>query len=220
MWLWNWSGTWIGSEWGNGNSTLPWKFDHIQQPAGADTLFTLDAAGAPQMQGGGGTAAANDGLWETEVTLPQLRDGLIVAPLWVYDPTSRDEIDFEFAGRRGLDVSMHVYVGGVHKQNTVRLFADTDMSGQRKRFGIKVDQTSGYTEMYLDGKLVHRWDRATLGYFVSRPLKPWIEMWAANPASSGFVQWVGQWTPLPAGQTLTMRVHGYGFSTLAGQVVR
>ena len=122
MRLWNWGGKWIGSEWSNANSPLPWKFSHINQPAGADTLFTLDAAGAPEIQAGPAEAKA-EGMWESEVTLPQLRDGLVVAPLWLYDSTSRDEIDFELAGRNGLDVTMHVYVNGVHKQNSVRLFA-------------------------------------------------------------------------------------------------
>ncbi len=217
--LWNWSGKWIGSEWSNANSPLPWKFNHIKQPAAADTLLTLDAEGAPQLQAGA-SEAKRDGLWETDVTLPQLRDGLIVAPLWLYDPGSRDEIDFELAGKTGLDVSIHVYVNGVHKSKTVRLFAGTDMSGQRKRFGIKVDQLAGYAEIYLDGKLVHRWDRASLGYFVSRPLNPWIEIWAANPTNSGFVQWAGKWSALAPSQTLTLRVHGYGYSTLSGQVIR
>ncbi len=219
LWLWNWGGKWIGSEWANGNSPLPWKFNHISQPAKADTLLTLDAAGAPQLQGGGATPARTDGLWETEVTLPQLRDGLVVAPLWLYDPASRDEIDFELAGKRGLDVTMHVYVNGVHKQNSVRLMAGTDLSGQRKRFGIKVNQASGFVEMFVDGARVHRWDKAALGFFVARPLKPWIEMWAANPANTGFVQWVGKWTPLSAGQVLTMRVHGYGYTDPAGKFV-
>ena len=219
FWLWNWSGKWIGSEWGNGNSPLPWKFDHVAQPAGADTLFTLDGAGGPQIQAGTAEAKA-DGLWEADVTLPQLREGLIVAPLWLYDPASRDEVDFEFAGRRGLDVSMHSYVNGAHVQNTVRLFAGTDLSGQRKRFGIKVDQATGFVEMYVDGVRVHRWDRSGMTGFITHPVKPWIEMWAANPWDGGFVGWAGSWTPLAQGEKLTMRVHGYGYSTLAGQIVR
>jgi hypothetical protein len=218
MRLWNWGGKWIGSEWSNANSPLAWKFGHINQPAGADTLFTLDAGGAPEIQAGS-AEAKTDGMWESEVTLPQLRDGLVVAPLWLYDSTSRDEIDFELAGRNGLDVTMHVYVNGVHKQNSVRLFAGIDLSGQRKRFGIKVDQQTGYVEMYVDGKRVQRWDKGTLGYFVSHPIKPRLEMWAANPSNSGYVQWVGKWTPLAAGQALTMRVHGYGYKALTGQTV-
>ncbi len=211
MWLWNWGGTWIGSEWGNGNSPLPWKFDHVEQPAGVDTMFVLDAGGAPQIQAGTAEAKSS-GLWEADVTLPELRDGLIVAPLWLYDPASRDEIDFELAGRRGLDVSMHAYANGTHVQNTVRLFAGTDLSRQRKRFGIKVDQASGAVDMYVDGVRVHRWDRSTTSGFITHPVKPWIEMWAANPWDGGFVGWAGSWTPLAAGQQLTMRVHGYGYS--------
>jgi hypothetical protein len=214
MWLWNWGGKWMGSEWDNANGPIPWRYNHINQVAGKDTNFTLDAAGAPQLQAMSGTPAYARGLWETEVTLPSLREGLIVAPLWVYDPNSRDEVDFEYAGRKGLDVSMHVYVNGVHQQNTVRLFAGTDMSGQRHRFGIKADQAAGYVEMYLDGKRVHRWDRSSMSYFISHPVKPWIEMWPANPAYPNFVQWVGAWKGLAANEKLTMTVHGYDYTAI------
>lgn len=214
MRLWNWAGKWHASEWANANGPIPWRYNHITQPNRADTFFRLDAAGAPQLQALNGTTAYGSGLWETDVTLPKMRDGLIVAPLWIYDTTSRDEVDFEFAGRKGLDVTLHAALNGVMQSNTVRLFAGVDMSGQRKRFGIKMDQAAGYVEMYVDSKLVHRWDRSKMSYFVSKPLKPWIEMWPANPANTGFVQWAGKWTGFATGETLTMTVHGYGYSPL------
>ncbi|MEG3174742.1 family 16 glycosylhydrolase [Sphingomonas sp. RB3P16] len=214
MALWNWNGKWTASEWGNGNSPLPWRYNHIRQVNRGDTTFTLDASGAPQLQAQNGTAAAANGLWETEVTLPKLKDGLIVAPLWVYDPASRDEIDFEFAGRKGLDVSLHAAVQGVMKVSTVRLYPGVDMSGQRKRFGIKVDQTSGFVEMYVDRVLVYRWNRSTMSFFVSKPLKPWIEMWPAITSNAGFVSWAGKWQGLAANETLSMVVHGYGYTPL------
>ncbi len=219
MRLWNWGAKWIGSEWGNAMSPLPWKYSQISQPAAADTLLTLSAKGSAQLQGGGATAAMRDGLWETDVTLPRLKEGLVVAPLWLYDPASRDEIDFELAGRKGLDVTMHVYVGGVHKTSTKRLFAETDMSLQRKRFGVRVDQTLGAVEMFVDGKRVHIFERSKMGFFVSKPVKPWIELWAADPRNANFVAWVGKWPGLATGEALTMRVHGYGYTTLAGQRV-
>lgn len=212
MALWNWNGKWHASEWGNWQGPIPWKYDHIVQAANGDTYFKLDNAGAPELQAMNGTASLTQGLWEADVTLPALKEGLVVAPLWLYDSESRDEIDFEYAGRRGLDVSMHVNVNGSMQRNTVRLFAGRDMSGQRHRFGIKMDQKKGFVEMYLDGERVHRWDRSTAKAFVSRPLKPWIEMWAANPNDAGYVSWVGKWTGLAPNQTLTMTVHGYGYN--------
>jgi len=214
MRLWNWSGVWHASEWDNTESPIPWRFNHVKQPAKADTVFTLDASGAPQLQAQGGTPAATSGIWESEVTLPVLRDGLIVAPLWLYDATSRDEIDFEFAGRKGLDVTLHAYVNGVHKQNTARLFAGRDLSGQRKRFGIKVDQTAGFIEMYVDGERVHSWSRSGMGFFVSKPMKPLIEMWAAKPTNANYVQWAGKWTGITAPATVAMTVHGYRYTAL------
>ncbi len=215
MKLWNWNGKWMASEWANASGPIPWKYNHITQVNRADTIFRLDAAGAPQLQALNGTAANASGLWEVDVTLPKLKDGLIVAPLWLYDATSADEIDFEFAGRYGLDVSLHSKLNGVMCKDTVRLFAGIDMSNQRRRFGINVDQKAGAITMYVDGRQVHRWNRRVLAFFVSKPLRPFIEMWPASPTNSGFVQWAGKWPGLATGETLSMTVHGYGYTPLA-----
>jgi hypothetical protein len=215
MALWHWSGKWMASEWENASGPIPWRYDHIAQVRQADTVFTLDADGAPQLQALNGTTAYDSGIWETDVTLPTLKDGVIVAPLWVYNAASSDEVDFEFAGRYGLDVSLHSKLDGVMQKSTVRLFPGVDMSGQRKRFGIKVDQRSGLVEMYVDGRLVHRWDRRGMAFFVSSPLKPWIEMWPTSPTNSGLVQWAGRWSGFAAGEKLAMTVHGYAYTPLA-----
>ena len=214
MRLWNWSGKWHASEWGNGMSPIGWKFDHVQQPTGKDTVFTLDAAGAPELQAMGGTAVSSRGLWEAEVTLPKLKDGMVVAPLWLWDSNSSDEVDFEFVGRNGLDVTLHAPLNGMMQQNTVRLFAGRDMSGERHRFGIKTDAAAGWVEMYMDGQRVHRWDRGGMNFFISHQLKPMISMWAADPNNSGFVYWTGKWAGLQTGESLKMVVHGYKYTAL------
>ncbi|WP_375396531.1 family 16 glycosylhydrolase [uncultured Sphingomonas sp.] len=211
MWLWHWDGKWMGSEWDNGNSPIPWRYNHISQPNGGDTYLTLDAGGSPQLQALNGTPAYSRGLWEADVTVPKLRDGVVVAPLWLYDPASRDEIDFEFPGRGGIDVTMHAYVNGVHQQIATRLYDGQDLSGQRHRFGIKVDEAAGYVEMYIDGKLVKRWDRKDMTFFVSHPVKPLIEMWAGT---SYFSQWAGRFGGFGAGESMTMTVHGYGYTAI------
>jgi hypothetical protein len=215
MRLWNWKGVWHASEWDHEFSTIPWRYNHIKQASNGDTSFVLDKTGAPELQGQGGTPAQSRGLWETDVTLPKLRDGMVVAPLWLYDQTSRDEIDFELAGRKGLDVSMHTYLNGKHQQVTTRLFAGTDLSGRRMRFAIKMDQALGYVEMYVDGTRVHRWDRSKMSSFVAKPLKPVIEMWGSNPKNSGFVAWLGSWTGFAKNEAPSvMVVHGYGYTPL------
>ena len=214
MRLWNWSGKWMASEWGNPMSPLPWKFDHVQQPSGGDTYFTLDAAGAPELQSQGGTPTYTRGLWETDVTAPTLMDGLVTAPLWLYDQASGDEVDFEYAGRKGLDVTLHASVNGQMQQNTVRLFAGRDLSNERHRFGIKVDEAAGYVEMYVDGLLVQRWTSTTSAVFPTHALRPIISMWAADPTNAGFVYWVGQWPGLQPNQSLVMTVHGYAYTAI------
>jgi len=212
MKLWNYNAKWHASEWANEGGPIPWRYDHVQRQPNGDVKFILDSAGAPQLQAVKGMPAYNSGLWETDVTLPQMMDGLIVSPLWLYDSGSKDEIDFEFAGRNGLDVSMHAYPGGVHKQKTVRLFEGQDMSGQRKRFGIRLDLQAGFADMYVDGEMVYRFDRKEVGFFVSHPLKPFIEMWPTNPNNANFVSWSGGWQGIRSGQTNVMIAHGYAHS--------
>ncbi|WP_375396446.1 family 16 glycosylhydrolase [uncultured Sphingomonas sp.] len=214
MRLWNWAGKWHGSNWTNGMSPLPWMFDHIRKGKRGDVELFLDQAGAPELAAQNGTAAASRGLWEADVTLPQLRDGLVVAPLWLYDAASKDEVDFELAGRNGLDVTLHGARAGGMGQDQFRLFAGRDMSGERHRFGIKLDEATGYVEMYVDGVRVYRWDRGQAAVFPAKPLKPLIEMWAADPNNPGFVGWVGRWPGLASGERLTMTVHGYRYTPL------
>lgn len=214
MRLWNSNGKWMASQWNNASGPIPWRYDRIRKSHGGDTIFKLDADGGPQLQPMKGTPGYTRGLWETDVTLPKLRDGLIVAPLWIYHTESKDEVDFEFAGRKGLDVTMHVYVNGVHMHDGTRLFAGIDMSGQRKRFGIKIDEDAGYVEMYVDGVMMKRWDRKNMSYFITHPMKPWIEMWPTNPKNSGFVSWTGTWKDLAPKETLTMIAHGYGYTAI------
>lgn len=215
MRLWNWNGKWHASEWDHAFSTIPWRYNRVVRQSTGDVKFRLDSTGAPQLQALNGTPSYSRGLWEVEATIPTLREGMVVAPLWLYDPTSKDEIDFEFVGRRGLDVTIHAYPGGVHKKHTVRLLAGTDMSGKRMRFGIRLDQTAGTATMLIGGNPVHTWTRAQLGWFVSRPVKPFIELWAANPQLTWLTQWTGVWTPLAAGDHRTMTVHGYGYTPIA-----
>ncbi len=215
MKLWNWNGKWHASEWNHASSTIPWRYNRVARQSTGDVKFRLDSTGAPQLQAQGGTPAYSRGLWEVEATLPELREGMVVAPLWLYDSASKDEIDFEFVGRRGLDVTLHAYPGGVHKQSTVRLFAGTDLSNKRMRLGIKLDQTAGTAIMLVDGKPVHTFDKAKLGWFVTKPLKPLIELWAADPSKTGLTQWTGVWKPLASGDHRTMTVHGYGYTPIS-----
>lgn len=212
MRLWNYAGKWHASEWASALSFTPWKFARVAKAANGDVRFTLNSTGAPELKAGTGIVAVKDGLWETEVTLPTMRSGLVIAPLWLYNNSTRDEIDFEFAGRKGLDVTVHKYVNGLHLSKTVRLFAGVDMSGQRKRFGIEVSQARGTIRMFVDGVLVHTFDRQTLGFFPTSEFRPLISMWPARSDWSNFVQWVGKWTPLKTNQQIVLVAHGYGYT--------
>ncbi len=212
MQLWNYDQTWHASQWSNAFSTIPWVANRIVTQPDGKVAFFLDSAGGPQLQGANRTVAHTSGLWEVDVTLPVLRDGLIVAPLWLYNSQTRDEIDFEFVGRKGLDVTMHAYPNGQHVKTSARIFAGQDLSQKRLRLGIKLNVASGKAEMLVNGSRVHTFDRQQTRFFVTSGLKPWMEMWAANPANVDLVNWTGKWLPLPFGTRLQMTIHGYRYT--------
>lgn len=212
MRLWDYAKPWHASEWNHAASPIPWRYNRVSILPDGKVNFVLDATGAPQLQGVNGMVAQTKGKWEVDVTLPLLRDGLVVAPLWIYNENSRDEIDFEFAGRKGLDVTMHVYPGGVYRKSTKRLFAGQDLSGMRMRLAIDLDVGAGTARMLVNGQEVHRFSRSVSGFFLTTAMRPRIEMWAANPNNADFVNWVGKWQPLAPGRTLRMTINGYKFT--------
>ena len=201
--------TWMASEWAS-MGPVPFKFDHVRTN-GSDTVFFTDADGGPELKAYDYASGADkvSGYWEADVTLPQLRDGLIVAPIWLYNKDGGHEVDFEFAGRKGLDLSVHVANSTVA---SVRLHAGEDWSGQRHRFGIKMNEAEKWAEMYIDGVMVKRFDGLTS--FPNTPMRPIMEMWAADPNDGGIVNWAGKWAGVATDETLVMTVHGYRYTPL------
>ena len=211
MKLWNFSAEWHASEWNNDLGAFPWKYDHVTQQADGDVSFVLDQAGAPQLQAVNGTPAHTDGTWEVDVTLPTMTSGVIVAPLWLYNQKTRDEVDFEFIGTKGLQVTVHGYPGGKHRQFPVQVFWGQDMSGQRMRLGIAVDQQRERISMIVDGEVVHRFTKQEMGFFPTSAMRPLMEMWAVDPTDGNLVNWAGPWNGT-GGNALRMTVHGYRYS--------
>ena len=208
MRLWNWQGKWHASHWQHAFSDVPWRFGNVRKKANSDVVFYLDRNGAPELQGVN-QAAQRKGLWETEVTLPKVAPGLVVAPLWVYNQQTKDEIDFEFAGRKGLQVTIHSFNSGAHRQSHITVPGTTDWSGRRVRFGIHADIDGGWIKMLVNGETVHTFTRANSPEaFPASGLKPFISMWPAKSGLAWAESWVGQWE----GQPTTMVVHGYRFS--------
>ncbi|MBX7483663.1 family 16 glycosylhydrolase [Qipengyuania qiaonensis] len=208
---WDFAKTWHASEWANQFGALPWKYDHVLPQPDGNIVLILDSKGAPQLQAVDGTPASADGIWEVDVTLPQLRSGVIVAPLWLYNQKTRDEIDFEFIGTKGLQVTVHTYPNRQHSENAVQLFWGQNMSGRRMRLGIEVDQDGGTITMLVDGKVVHRFAKADLTSFPTSDMRPLIEMWAIKPSYANLVSWAGPWDGFGDEENMTMVVHGYTY---------
>ena len=118
MRLWNYEAAWHASQWDNAFSRIPWRSDHVSLAANGDVVLRLDGSGAPQIKSGSRIAMADKGTWETEVTLPEMREGMVVAPLWLFNQDRREEIDFEFAGTKSLDLSLHAYPRGEHRKTS------------------------------------------------------------------------------------------------------
>ena len=212
MTLYDYRAPWHASNWDNTASFTPWRYDHIRIDENGDAIFRLDRTGAPQLKFGGQSMRAVKGTWEVEVTLPPMRDGLVVAPLWLFNQQQKEEIDFEFSGRRSLDLTIHAYPGGSHEKKTISLFRGFDWSGCTTKFKIVADIPAGWVSMYLDDVLLHQFARDDLGYFITAETGPVIEMWPARDNRVDFVQWVGRWVPLEPREALEMKVHGFRFT--------
>jgi len=181
-----------------------WRVDHAVV-RGGDLVLSVSERASGQVQTNG-SAARTDGMWEVDVTLPPMRDGLIAAPLWTFNAKTFDEIDFEIVGRTGLQLTLWSSVEGRH----TAVWSDTvlrgDLSGRRLRLGI-VYEAGRRVRFYVDGDLAADVTPADapLG-FPSTPQKPYFDLWVANGLHPG---WAGRWTPLPSGVKLDMKVHGY-----------
>ena len=213
MRLWNYDGLWHASQWDNANGAYPWRYDHVTQLDNGDVQLVMDSRGAPELQGQTGTGYFKSGLWEADVTVPELREGVVTAPFWLFNRNTREEFDFEFPGTNGLDVTIHAYPGGQHRTITKRISSE-DWSGRRVRFGIKLDVDAGWADMLVDGKLVHRFEREELGFFATRVFKPVFSMWAVRPGHSGIESWAGRWGGFGADESMVMTVHGFRYTPL------
>lgn len=207
--LWNFDARWFASEWNNAFSDIPWRYDHVIR-RGGDLLLRLDRSGSAQIKPGNATPRHTAGLWEADVTIAPFRSGVVQAPLWLYNDGTKDEIDFEFGGERGLFITMHTYTGGYRKHG-VQIGG---VRPGRHRFGIKMDQAAGYVEMIVDGRVVHRWDRATSPSFVSSPLGPIFELWAVRNDKEDFVGWLGPFAGMSGDDRMDMVLHGYRYTAL------
>lgn len=204
--LWDWTAPMAPSEWSEPKlGGYDWRADHAVIANGVLNLSVSERASA-QVQTLAAKSAATQALWEVDVTLPQMRDGLIAAPLWTFNGATFDEIDFEIVGRTGLQLTVWTAVDGRH----TAVWSDTvirgDLSGRRFRLGIAYE-AGERIRFFVDGRVVADItpEDSPQG-FPTTPQKPYFDLWVANGLDPA---WAGRWSPLAPGQRLTMRVHGY-----------
>lgn len=195
-----WSNPWTPSDWGE-----PKLSGHDWSPAnvsidGGDLVLRMTGSNAAQVQARAATASRS-ATFEVDSTLPEMRPGLIAAPLWLYSHDTRDEIDFEATGPKGLTVTVYARGAAVYSETLIR----GNLSGRRYRLAIEY-QAGRRIVFWIDGVARAEVTPASTarGAFPDAPLKPLIELW---PTMSE--EWAGRWTPLGSGESLTMRIHGY-----------
>lgn len=202
---WDWGAPMAPSQWSEPKlGGYDWRTDHAVIRHG-ELVLSVSERASGQVQTSA-ASASTEALWEVDVTLPQMRDGLIAAPLWTFNAMTFDEIDFEIVGRNGLQLTLWSAVDGQHKA----VWSDTvlrgDLSGRRLRLAIAYE-AGRRVRFFVDGALVADVtpQDAPLG-FPSTVQKPYFDLWVANGLDPG---WAGRWRPLARGETLRMRLHGY-----------
>ena len=203
--LWDWTAPMAPSEWSEPKlGGYDWRVDHAIIADG-DLNLSVSERASGQVQTNGAANATN-ALWEVDVTLPLMRDGLIAAPIWTFNSKTFDEIDFEVVGRTGLHLTVWTAVGGRHTAVWSDLVIRGDLSGRRFRLGIAYE-AGKRIRFFVDGRVVADIGPEDMSQgFPTTPQKPYFDLWVANGLDPA---WAGRWSPLPRGERLTMRVHGY-----------
>lgn len=125
-------------------------------------------------------AAAVSALWELDVTLPQMPDGLIAAPLRTFNGAPFDEIDFEVVGRTGLQLTFWTAVGGRRTAVWSDKVIPGDLSGRRFRLGIAYE-AGERIRLFVDGRVVADIPPENSPTGVpTMSQKPYFDLWAAN----------------------------------------
>ena len=207
MALWNWYGQWHASNWDNAWSSIPYRYDHVVQDDTGNTHFIFDAQGAPELKAQNGHPYSTKAYYEVDVTLPELRSGMVVAPLWLWHDHTRDEVDFEFVGDKFLQVTIHSYRSGSHRTQEYQMTGD--FSGQRMKLAIETDLAKGEIDMIINGEVVQTFYNNT-NAFPTGEMRPVISMWVGDNVSWA-EPWTGPWEGLEEGEQIVMTVHGYRF---------
>ena len=204
--LWDWDAPMAPSQWSEPKlGGYDWRADHAVIRDG-ELVLSVSERASGQVQTQAAASGATEALWEVDVTLPSMRDGLIAAPLWTFNAKTFDEIDFEVVGRNGLQLTLWTAVDGKH----TAVWSDTvirgDLSGRRFRLAIAYE-AGRRVRFFVDGAVVADvTPKDTPLGFPSTVQKPYFDLWVANGLDPG---WAGKWRPLSRGESLRMRVHGY-----------
>jgi hypothetical protein len=210
--LWNYQNPFFPSQWGEAKlNGYDWRANHATISNGS-LLLSVSEKASGQVQGNEYLSRA---LWEVDVILPEMRSGLVAAPLWLMSRDKSDELDFEFLGVKGLTLTAWTDVDG-SKRAVWSLGANGtgqigNLSGKRYKLGIAYNAGKSVTFYVNDKKLKTITPDDTGGRFPKLPLKPFFDLWVANGIDPG---WAGSWQPLPGGTTLTMQVLGYKVTPL------
>ena len=199
------SAQWVPADWANPpDHSGPYRADHVvRNPDGVLDLI-LDAKGeAGVVQGVGRTAR---GRYAFSFVVPPMHDGQDAAA-FLYDNATRDEVDVEVVGRRGLQLNVH-HDGQEHPVWPANYRGD--LSGRTITGVIEIDAGRQVT-WSLDGREVLRLRPTD----VAPNVLPSAEMAFIfnNTTVLNAPKWIGRWKGLRGARSV-MHVLGFRYTPL------
>lgn len=203
--LWNNSKTWSRSQWSGGAfHALPFDSNNITVQRNGDVVLTMDRFAEAELQRNA-DATATKGFVQADITVPNMRSGVIASPISLYDQATGDEINIAVVGLKGLQLTAKLN----GKSATVTPAAlQGDLSGRRIKVGVSYELPYQITYLIDDQPVLTLTNSsAPGGRLPMHGFKAISSVWG-YPQGGG---WAGTYQPLGAGEEVKMTIHGYDF---------
>ena len=188
----NWTNAWASADWSEAKlGAYPWSAANARL-VGKDLVIRVTEKNSGEVQQNG-AAASLSSRWEVDATAAPMTPGLIQAPLWLYNKDTRDEIDFEYVGDRGLHLTIY--------KRGVAVWSKT-IQGDFTREHLALEYRAGRSVVFFANGTELATVTPDMAALPDSPMKAYIEMWVTTAEN-----WAGRWPG--AGNGLEMRIHGF-----------
>ena len=173
------SSTWQIADWANGGVFgCAWKPDHILYSNGVMTI-SLDDQSNDQLNYTSGECrtVSSYSYGNFETSMKSAQGSGIVSSFFLYDYTSRDEIDIEILGKNPSQIQFNYFVNGQGGHEKV---IDLGFDSSAGFHNYKIEYGSGYINWYVDGHSQWGVNDQGLnggGSMPSHPMKIMMNLW-------------------------------------------